>query len=172
MTEADMREPVTQEAAAGPGGTAANPAQLVQDSVTRCLDLMATWPAWDGTPVVRGPDGAADTWTPHKAARRIADHLVDHLHEAEALLAAAESVPDEWHGRMVTLPVDLAPFSATDVDEARSRLSRLARCYVLRYAAAGPTAWDTPRDKAWTLREIAEHVAGVSYYAEQVGYLA
>lgn len=172
-----MREPVIPEAAAEAGadpaaGPAANPAQLVVDSVARCLDLVATWPAWDGTPVVRGPDGAADTWTPHKAARRIADHLVDHLHEVEALLAGAEPVPDEWHGRMVTLPADLAPFSGDDVDEARSRLGRLARCYLLRYAAAGPAAWDMPRGEAWTLREIAEHVAGVSYYAEQVGYLA
>jgi hypothetical protein len=37
------------------------------------------------------------------------------------------------------------------------------------YAAA---AWDEPRDGEWTLREIAEHVAGVRYYAEQVGSLA
>jgi hypothetical protein len=37
---------------------------------------------------------------------------------------------------------------------------------------AGPQAWDEPRSPAWTLRGIAEHVAGVRYYAEQVGRLA
>jgi hypothetical protein len=165
MTEADLRE-------TGSAQAAASPARLVVDSVERCLAMAATWPAWDGKPVVRGPGGAADTWTPHKAQRRIAGHLLDHLHEAEALLAGAEAMPDEWHGRTVTLASDLAPFTGPDLDEARSRLRRLARCYLLRYAAAGPAAWDAPRGEAWTLREIAEHVAEVSYYAEQVGLLA
>jgi len=31
--------------------------------------------------------------------------------------------------------------------------------------------WSLPRAAGWTLREIAEHVAGVRYYAEQVGLL-
>jgi len=34
---------------------------------------------------------------------------------------------------------------------------------------AGPAAWDTPRNPAWTLREIAEHVSGVYVYAEYAG---
>ena len=88
----------------------------------------------------------------------------------EALLAGAEAMPDEWHGRSVTLGPDLAPFTGTDLDEARSRLRRLARSYLLRYVAAGPASWDAARDQAWTLRQIAEHVAEVSYYAEQVGH--
>ncbi|HEY7144964.1 MAG TPA: hypothetical protein VH637_12015 [Streptosporangiaceae bacterium] len=151
----------------GPG-----PARLVADGVEHCLQLAATWPAWDGTALVRGPDGESDTWTPHKAMRRIADHLLDHLHEVEALLEGADPVPDQWHGRSVTLPADMAPFTGPDLDEARSRLRRLARCYLLRYTAAGPDAWDTCRGQAWTLREIAEHVANVSYYADQVGPLS
>jgi hypothetical protein len=89
----------------------------------------------------------------------------------EALLAGAEPVPDEWHGRFVTLDADWARFTEPDYDEACSRLGRIGRMYVLRYAAAGAEAWDAPRGEAWTLREIAEHVAGVSYYAEQVGSL-
>jgi hypothetical protein len=36
---------------------------------------------------------------------------------------------------------------------------------------AGPDAWDAPRDPAWTLRKIAEHVSGVGAYAEYVGNL-
>jgi hypothetical protein len=47
----------------------------------------------------------------------------------------------------------------------------VARCYLLRYETAGPEAWDAPRGEAWTLRQIAEHVADVTFYAEQVGRL-
>ena len=81
-------------------------------------------------------------------------------------------MPDEWHGRVVTLDSDWSRFTELDLDEARSRLHRLGRSYLLRYQAAGPQSWDEPRTPAWTLREIAEHVAGVRYYAEQVGRLA
>jgi hypothetical protein len=149
-----------------------NPATTVVASVDLCLDLAATWHAWDGRPIACTIDGQPSTWTPHKALRRICDHLVDHLHEIEALLAGAEPVPDEWHGRLVTLDADWARFTELDFDEARSRLRRLARCYVLRYDTAGPAAWDEPRGEAWTLREIAEHVSGVTFYAERVGRLA
>jgi hypothetical protein len=58
-----------------------------------------------------------------------------------------------------------------DFDEASSRLRRLGRTYLLTYEMAGPAAWDAPRDPAWTLREIAEHVSGVYGYAEYVGNL-
>jgi hypothetical protein len=103
--------------------------------------------------------------------RRINDHLIDHLHEVEALLAKAEPIPDTWHGRLVTLDADWARFTEPDYDEACSRLRRLARWYVLRYDAAGPDAWDEPRPGAWTLRQIAEHVAGARHYAAFVGDL-
>ena len=149
-----------------------NPAAAVVAGVDRCLELAATWHAWDGRPIARTIDGEPSTWTPHKAIRRICDHLVDHLHEVEALLAGAEPVPDEWHGRLVTLDADWARFTELDFDETRSRLRRLARWYQLRYATAGPAAWDAPRGEAWTLRQIAEHVAEVTFYAEQVGRLA
>jgi hypothetical protein len=42
-----------------------------------------TWIAWDGRPRVTDGD---NLWTPHKALRRITDHLVDDLAEVEALL--------------------------------------------------------------------------------------
>ena len=47
----------------------------------------------------------------------------------------------------------------------------LARSYVLIYEIAGPEEWDAPRNPAWTLREIAEHVSHVDAYAEEVGRL-
>jgi hypothetical protein len=173
---------------------------LVADSVEACLEIAATWHAWDGRPVARTVDGKPNTWTPAKALRRITDHLIDHLQQAEALLAwggdppgtprcadgawpasrqapsrelaGVPSIPDTWHGRFVTLDADWARFTEADYDEACSRLRRLGRWYVLRYEAAGPAAWDESRGGEWTLREIAEHVAGVRYYAEQVGSLA
>ena len=154
------------------GAGAANPGQLVVDGVEACLALARTWHAWDGRPVARTVDGKPNTWTPAKALRRITDHLIDHLHQVEALLAGAPAMPDTWHGRFVTLDSDWARLTEADYDEACSRLRRLGRWYVLRYEAAGPDAWDEPRGGEWTLREIAEHVAGVRYYAEQVGSLA
>ena len=149
-----------------------NPGQLVADSVEACLDIARTWHAWDGRPLARTVDDKPDTWTPAKALRRITDHLIDHLHQVEALLAGAPAIQDTWHGRFVTLDSDRGRFTEADYDEACSRLRRLGRWYVLRYAAAGAAAWDEPRGGEWTLREIAEHVAGVRYYAEQVGSLA
>ncbi len=80
-------------------------------------------------------------------------------------------MPDEWHGRLLTLDADWARFTEPDFDEACSRLRRLARCYLLRYETAGTASWDAPRGEAWTLGQIAGHVAGVTYYAEQVGSL-
>ncbi len=151
---------------------AGNPGQLVADSVEACLDIARTWHAWDGRPLAGTVDGKPNTWTPDKALRRITDHLIDHLHQVEALLAGVPSIPDTWHGRSGTLAPDGGRFTEAASDEACPRLRRLGRWYVLRYEAAGPYAWDEPRGGEWTLREIAEHVAGVRYYAEQVGSLA
>ena len=82
-----------------------------------------------------------------------------------------QPLPDEWHGRFVTLDSDWARLTEPDFDEASSRLRRLARTYLLIYEIAGEEAWDASRSPAWTLREIAEHVSGVSAYAEYVGNL-
>jgi hypothetical protein len=72
----------------------------------------------------------------------------------------------------VTVDADWGRFTEADYDEACSRLRRLARWYLLRYAAAGKAAWDEPRGGEWTLRQIAEHVSEVRHYAQQVGALA
>ncbi|WP_327091633.1 hypothetical protein OIE66_13660 [Nonomuraea sp. NBC_01738] len=142
-----------------------NPAQLVADAVDHCLDVASTWIAWNGHPIVTDGD---NLWTPAKAVRRIQDHLIDHLAEVEALLAGAEPLSSAWHGRMVTLDADWARFTELDLAEARSRWTRLAQTYVNRYGTA-PESWDTPRTPNWTLREIAAHVAGITWYADQVG---
>jgi hypothetical protein len=146
-----------------------NPGSLVAAAVTTCLEIAAAWLAWDGRPLVTDGD---NLWTPHKALRRVADHLVDHLAEVEALLAGASQIPDGWQGRLVTLDSDWARFTELDLAEARQRVTRLARLYELRYAAAGPGTWDISRAPNWTLREIARHVSEVTWYAEQVGRLS
>jgi hypothetical protein len=109
-------------------------------------------------------------YTPQKAIRRTADHIVDHLAEVEALLAAEQTAVDRWYASTVTLAADLAPFTETDLAEAEQRLRRLARTFELRYVAAGSAEWDRPRDPNRTLRDIAEHL-GTAWYAEQVGDL-
>jgi DNA-binding transcriptional MerR regulator len=146
-----------------------NPGTKVEAAVEHCLETAASWLAWDGRPRV-SEDGDR-IYTPHKAVRRIADHLVDHLAEIEALLAGVETMPDEWHASLVTLDIDWARFTEQDLDEARQRLRRIARTLTLRLAAAGPEEWDRPRGQNWSLREIAEHLTGLRWYADQVGRL-
>jgi hypothetical protein len=149
--------------------TSDNPGTAVEEAVRRSLVLVDSWLHWDGRPHV-SEDGDR-VYTPHKAVRRIADHLVDHLAEIEALLAGGDAQPDHWHGSLISLESDQARFTEADRDEAHQRLPRLARTLALRLAAAGPDEWDRPRGDHWTLRHIAEHLTGVLWYAEQVGDL-
>jgi len=148
-------------------GSAGNPGLLLGPAVEHVLKIASTWYAWDGRPVATDEN----VWTPQKALRRVQDHLLDHLAQVEALLAGVPSIPDTWHGRAVTFDSDWARFTEADLAEAGSRLSRLAQLYELRFAAAGPAEWDRPRTPDWTLREIAKHVAEVTWYADQVGTL-
>ncbi len=141
---------------------------LVPAAVAEVLDVAESWLGWDGRPIHRH----GNVWTPHKALRRVADHLLDHLAELECRLAGVPSPPDEWHGRMVTTEADFARFTEVDLDEATSRLTRLAVCYRARLAGLDPARLDDrPGDGAWTLREVVHHVANVAYYAHAVGRL-
>lgn len=143
-----------------------DPTQVVAESVAHALRLARTWPAWDGTP--RPIDDRI--YTPHKAMRRLADHLVDHLAELESRLAGEPPLPDHWHASAVTTPADLAPFTPEDLDEASSRLTRLAQIWSLRLRAIDDERLDRAEGDAWTLREVAFHVAS-TYYADAVGEL-
>jgi hypothetical protein len=145
-----------------------NPGTAVEEAVRRSLALVDTWIHWNGRPRV-SEDGDR-VYTLHKAVRRIGDHLIDHLAEVEAVLAGVETQPDGWHGSLLTVASDWARFTEADRDEAHQRLPRLARTFTLRLATAGPDEWDRPRE-GWTLREIADHLTGVLWYAEQVGDL-
>jgi hypothetical protein len=170
MTSTEPAAPGTRPAPRGAESAAPqNPGALVAAGVRRFLELAGTWLAWDGRPLV-SEDGDR-VYTPNKAVRRHADHLVDHLAEIEARLAGAPTEPDRWHGSLITLAGDWAPFTEAELNEATQRLRRLGQLYVQRFAAAGPLEWDRPRDPGWTLRAIAEHLAD-PWYAEQVGDLS
>ena len=117
----------------GPQVDSRHPADVVTDMVDHVLRLAETWPRWDGRPSEVPVEGEPPRiYTPHKAIRRVADHLVDHLAEFEARLAGRPTEPDRWHASAITTAADLAAFTTEDLDEARSRLRRLALTWVLR----------------------------------------
>lgn len=145
-----------------------DPAGQITKAVARVLDLAATWTAWNGRPLTR--DGRV--YTPHKAIRRVADHMVDHLAELEARLAGQEPQPDHWHGSVTTTPADLVPFTTEDLDEARSRLVRLGRIWDDRLRTLSDAQLDRSPGPGWSFRLLAAHVAGsLDYYAGAVGSL-
>ncbi|MFB7905273.1 hypothetical protein ACFC1T_02425 [Kitasatospora sp. NPDC056076] len=145
----------------------AEPAELIPAAVRHVLALADTWTAWDGRPVVNA-DGR--TYTPHKVVRRVADHLLDHLAEVEARLAGEPTAPDHWHASLVTTPADLAPFTVADLDEARSRLTRLGAIWAHRVAALPERQLDDSPGTGWSIRQIVRHLAeAAAYYADSLG---
>jgi len=150
-----------------------HPADVVTAMVDHVLELAGTWPRWDGKPIEVPVEGESPrTYTPHKAVRRVSDHLLDHLAELESRVAELPTEPDEWHGSMVTTPADLAPFTDEDLDEARSRLRRLAQVCDVRLRALSVQQLDADAGAAWTLRQVAFHVAESAFYADSVGKLS
>ncbi|GAA4596906.1 hypothetical protein GCM10023194_70300 [Planotetraspora phitsanulokensis] len=143
------------------------PALVVTGMTDHVLRLAATWTAWDGTPFHIDDR----IYTPHKAIRRVSDHLVDHLAEMEARLAGREPLPDHWHASATTTLADLAPFTHEDLDEARSRITRLAQMWTDRLDALTPEQLDHSPGDGWTFRQLAFHLGGSTYYADAVGSL-
>lgn len=142
---------------------------MIPAAVADVLAVAETWLGWNGVPVYR----EGNAWTPLKALRRVADHLLDHLTEIECRLAGQPTLPDKWHGRMVTLDADFARFTEIDLDEATSRLSRVGACYQARVGKLDAAVLDArPAAEVWTIREIVHHVSGVTAYAEMIGRLA
>lgn len=149
-----------------------HPADVVTSMVDYVLDLAATWPSWDGKPISVDVQGETPrTYTPHKAIRRVTDHLIDHLAEIEARIAERDPEPDSWHGSLITTAADLAPFTAEDFDEARSRLRRLAFIWDDRLHSLTDLQLDQVDGDSWTFRQVALHVSESAFYADSVGKL-
>jgi hypothetical protein len=150
-----------------------HPAAVVTAMIDHVLDLAATWPNWDGEPVEVAVEGESQPriYTPHKAIRRVTDHLLDHLAEIEARLAGRPPEPDAWHGSLITTDPEYASFTRLDLDEARSRLARLALIWDVRLRSLSAAELDRPEPGAWTLRQVAFHVADSGFYADSVGRL-
>jgi hypothetical protein len=144
-----------------------DPAELLAAMMDRFPALVETWTVWDGKPVPVDDR----VYTPHKSVRRIADHLLDHLAELEARLAGEEPQPDRWHASTTTTDADLAPFTDEDLDEARSRLTRLTRIWVVRLNSLTPEQLDRSPGHGWTFRQLAVHLTGSIYYADALGDL-
>ncbi|MEV7884713.1 hypothetical protein ACWD3I_15690 [Streptomyces sp. NPDC002817] len=144
------------------------PARAVTGTVDHVLALAATWTTWDGEPY----EVDDRVCTPHKAIRRVADHLVDHLAELEARLAGVDPRPDHRHASAITTEADPAPFTREDLDEARSRLDRLAEIWSARLDALTEGELDDFPGEGWSFRELALHLKGSTYYADAVGDLS
>ncbi|MEU4680466.1 hypothetical protein [Micromonospora sp. NPDC023737] len=147
---------------------ARNPADVVTGLIDQVLELARTWTLWDGEP--RAVDDRI--YSPHKAIRRVTDHLIDHLAEIEARIAGVPTIPDHWHASAITTPADLAPFTSEDLDEARSRLTRLAQIYDVRLRCLSESELDQRQGDAWSVRQIAFHLEESLYYAKAVGSLS
>jgi hypothetical protein len=142
-----------------------DPTTLVPVAVADVLARADGWLGWDGRPVLH----EGNVWAPHKVLRRVTDHLLDHLAELECRLAKRATVPDQWHGRMATTDADFARFTEIDLDEATSRLTRIAACYQARLSTVADTDLDAvPDDGGWTLRQLLHHVAHVNVYADML----
>lgn len=130
--------------------------------------MARTWVAWDGHP--KPVDDRV--YTPNKAIRRLADHMLDHLMQIEAMAASHPPMADEWRASACTSPADLAPFTKDDLDEATSRLRRLADLWALRLRSFRPADLDARQEDSWSVREIAFHlVESIAYYSGAVGFL-
>ena len=144
-----------------------DPAAVVSTMIETSMDVMRTWVHWDGQPV--SVDGRI--YTPHKAVRRLTDHLIDHIAQIEAMLVGAVPPEDDWHASAMTTASDLAPFLPEDAEEANARLARLKLVWQCRVGGLSDEQLDARDGDAWSIRDIAVHLAESEYYATAIGRL-
>lgn len=145
-----------------------DPADAIDQMVAHVLELAGTWLTWDGLPIGSG----RRSFTPHKALRRVADHMVDHLTQLQAYTAGVASPIDRWHGSAMTTFSDMAPLTRDDLDEARSRLERLALLWRLALADIPPDQLDRADRDEYTPREMAFCAVASTEYADALGELS
>jgi hypothetical protein len=70
---------------------------------------------------------------------------------------------------MATTEADYAHFTEVDLDEATSRLTRLAACYRARLSTVDGAVLDAaPDNGGWTLRQMVFRVSRVTGYADML----
>jgi hypothetical protein len=111
-------------------------------------------------------------YAPRVAIRRGADHLVDHLAELETRLVGEDPGADRWPASGSTTDGDLAPFTAEDSNEARSRLVRPGLIWAARLGAPTEEQFDDSPGDGWSFREPASHLKGSTYYVDALGRLS
>ena len=124
------------------------PDELILQATEDALGLAESWIGWSSGAVM----SLGSAWTPHKALRRIADHLIDHLCQIEMRVALETPVPDLWRGRSVTLESDWARFTELDLDEATARIRRLAQLMALRVRSLRDRQIEDARLASWVMR--------------------
>ena len=145
-----------------------DPADAISETVDHVLRLANSWVAWYGRPVrVRNR-----VLAPHKVVRRVADHMIDHLTQFQASMVGITAPPDLWHASAMTSESDLAPFTAQDLDEARSRLERLALLWRIALANVAPERLDRAERDEYTPREMAFCAVASTEYADALGDLS
>lgn len=147
-----------------------DPADAIDQMVSEALALAETWTAWDGNPIPT-PNGQR-VYTPHKAVRRFADHMIDHLAQLQAEMSGNTSIPDTWQASRITTAADLAPFTAEDLNEARNRLERLAVMWRATLAGIPADKMDAAKGEDYTPRELAFHTLESMDYANYLGDLS
>jgi hypothetical protein len=146
-----------------------HPAEVVTAMVDHMLDLAETWPNWDGIPIKIAVDGEEPRlYSPRRPVHGVVDHLLDHQAEIESRVLGHGTEPDEWHGSAMTSQADLSLVTRQDLDEARSRLRRLALIWDCRLRSLTETQFDSADGGSRTLRQIAFHLADSVFYADSV----
>ncbi|MFI7405199.1 hypothetical protein ACIBW9_32760 [Streptomyces sp. NPDC049541] len=84
-------------------------------------------------------------------------------------MAGEEPQPDHWRASAMTVEADLAPFAPADLDEARGRLTRLARIWANRLDSLRVDQLDHSPGEGRRFRELALHLKGSTYSAYSVG---
>jgi hypothetical protein len=143
------------------------PADAIDQMVAHVLEVATSWLDWNGEPA--HVDNR--TYTPNKAIRRVGDHMLDHLAQFEAYVAGRPSLPDHWHASASTTPSDLAPFTREDLDEAKSRLERLAAMWRIRLEGLAEDDLDRSSGDEYTPREMAFCAVESGWYADAIGLL-
>ena len=105
------------------------------------------------------------TYTPRKVLRRVLDHALDHLNQIDQWQTwrrdgVVPAPTDGWASSIVTLPEDLLPLTAADLEAWLWRIDQVIRLLGQRAAGLSDAQLDwAPPDGGWPLRRVLHHVS-------------